>query len=202
MIIDIDALGIKGSCKILHIGAHEAEELESYVEQGWTDVVWVEPIPEKHEIVLSRIQPYENMKAFNYAAWTKSGLTFSFYQTNNGQSSSIYPLNKHSEVYPHIIVEKIISVNTISIDDLMEEINWQPDMINLDIQGAEYDALLGGLKTLKKTKYIYTEVSYDDLYFGACLEPQLTRLLKKNGFDKRIEEKAMDSWGDAFYVKI
>ena len=78
---------------------------------------------------------------------------------------------------------------------------WFPDFINLDIQGAEYDALVGGKSALKKAKYIYTEVSYENLYQDAALEPAVTKLLSKNNFSKYCEIKAMDSWGDAFYVK-
>lgn len=201
MVIDINEINIDGPCKILHIGAHEAEELDLYISNGWKDVVWVEAIPEKYEIVKHKISSYENMKVFNYAVWIESGLTFDFYQTNNGQSSSIYPLKKHSQVYPDIIVDKIISVNTITVDDLMKNIGWQPDLIYLDIQGAEYEALLGAKNTLNKTKYIYTEVSYDELYDGAKLEPELTAMLEKFNFHKKLEVKAIDSWGDAFYVK-
>jgi len=49
--------------------------------------------------------------------------------------------------------EKII-VNTIKIDDL----NLKPDLIKLDIEGYEYKALLGAVKTIKKFKpIIYIE---------------------------------------------
>lgn len=201
MVIDIDLLKINPGCRVLHVGAHEAEELDMYVRSGWTEVVWIEAIPEKYDIVKSKISIYKDMMAFNYAAWSKSNLIFNFNQTNNGQSSSIYQLKKHSEVYPGITVDKVIPVKTISIDDLMKKINWQPDLICLDIQGAEYDALCGATQTLNKTKYIYTEVSYEELYADAVLEPQLTKFLNTIGFEKTIEVKAIESWGDAFYVK-
>jgi len=205
MLIDIKDLDIpeNTNCKILHIGASEAEEIDVYLSRGWDEVVWVEAIPEKYEIVCSKISNYPKMKAFKYAIWSISNKVFNFYQTNNGQSSSLYPLAKHAEVYPHIFVEKVINVSTITIDDLLSKhlSGWFPDFINLDIQGAEYDALVGGKSALKKAKYIYTEVSYENLYQDAALEPAVTKLLSKNNFSKYCEIKAMDSWGDAFYVK-
>ena len=41
---------------ILHVGAHEAEELESYDSYGWGPVIWVEMLPEKFERLKQRFE--------------------------------------------------------------------------------------------------------------------------------------------------
>ena len=45
---------------------------------------------------------------------------------------------------------KIIEAETITIDDYCKENNIKPDLIKMDIEGAELLALKGGIKTIKK----------------------------------------------------
>ena len=45
---------------------------------------------------------------------------------------------------------KIIEAETITIDDYCKENDIKPDLIKMDIEGAELLALKGGIKTIKK----------------------------------------------------
>jgi len=74
-------------------------------------------------------------------------------------------------------------------------------MIATDIQGAELEAFKGANQALKNVRWIYTEVSYESLYKGAALEPELTAFLNKKGFKKEKEVDTGMGWGDALYVK-
>jgi hypothetical protein len=49
------------------------------------------------------------------------------------------------------------------------------DFIWMDVQGAEERIFKGGMKTLEKTRYVYTEFSTDELYEQA---PALERVLE------------------------
>jgi FkbM family methyltransferase len=51
------------------------------------------------------------------------------------------------------------------------------DFLWADVQGAEADVVRGGLATLRKTRYLYTEYSNDELYEGQATLAELLALL-------------------------
>jgi FkbM family methyltransferase len=120
-----------------------------------------------------------------------------FHVTSNGQSSSLLPLAQHLSYYPHIVEVEARTVTTTTIDAL----GLHPDMLNLDIQGAELEALIGGNRTLQNVRWVYTEVSSEPLYEGGVLEPELTGYLSDAGFVKVAEEWTGYGWGDALYAR-
>ncbi|HLD55099.1 MAG TPA: FkbM family methyltransferase [Candidatus Nanoarchaeia archaeon] len=64
--------------------------------------------------------------------------------------------------------EKKMEVKTLKLDTWVKENNIEKiDFIWADVQGAERDLIVGGIKTLNdKTKYLYTEFSDEELYEG------------------------------------
>jgi hypothetical protein len=77
----------------------------------------------------------------------------------------------------------------------------KPDFINLAIQGAELKALLGAKEILDGVSFIYTEVSYEELYLNAPLAYEIDAYLKSLGF-KRVMSRRLpqDGWGDVLYM--
>lgn len=51
------------------------------------------------------------------------------------------------------------------------------DFIWADVQGAEVDLIAGGLDTLARTRYFYTEYSNDEMYEGQITLPELLERL-------------------------
>lgn len=207
MLMNIDLLNrydIKPKC-ILHVGAHEAEEKDIYKQMGCSKVLWIESMKEKYQTILNVIKNEPNMDVVIATVWSSDNELLNFYQTNNGQSSSVFELDKHKELYPSIEVSNILNVTTKTIDTIIfKDMNQKyiPDMICIDIQGAELEAFRGATKTLDTVKYIYTEVSYDTLYKSCTLEPELTNFLNNLNFKKIEEVDTGMKWGDALYVKI
>ena len=52
------------------------------------------------------------------------------------------------------------------------------DFIWMDVQGAEIDVFKGGVNTLSKTRFIYTEYSDRELYEGQWNLRKMMKLLK------------------------
>jgi len=206
MIISVEemiALKVTPSC-ILHIGAHEAEEIDIYKQMGCNKVLWVESMLDKHDFIRNAISKEPEMEAITATVWSKDNQVMTFYQTNNGQSSSVFELEKHKERYPSIVISKEFKTVTSKIDTILSVTmrgKYVPDMIATDIQGAELEAFKGANQALKNVRWIYTEVSYESLYKGAALEPELTAFLNKKGFKKEKEVDTGMGWGDALYVK-
>jgi FkbM family methyltransferase len=184
---------------VLHVGAHECEEAEAYVSEGVKDVVWLEAIPD-----LAEKQRRRGHQVYQIVASDTDGTVVDFQVTNNGQSSSMLPLKEHKTFYPHIVVDKVLSLATKRIDTLAKEQKLDMslyDFLNLDIQGAELKALQGMGPLLNGFAAIYTEVNTGPLYEGCVQLNELDQFLDNCGF-QRVDIRMTDNkWGDALYVR-
>lgn len=183
----------------LHIGASHGEERQAYLVNGIKEVTWIEAIPEVFEKLCENIYHYAGHKAINACIHETEGLELDFnVSSNEGQSSSIFELGTHAEVHPDVTYTKKIKVITTRADSWVKE---APDMVNLDIQGAELLALKS-MSWLNDVKYIYTEVNEQELYKGCALVGEIDKYLKQFGFKRVLTRMAGDTgWGDAFYMK-
>ena len=189
---------------IIHIGAHLMEERQDYLSEGVSNIVWIEANPS----VYSRIEFVNDgsytESAYNYAISDIDDQLIKLNVTNNGQSSSIFELDKHKIHHPHIYVSDVVEVTTKRIDSLVSEnnINFNNfDFVNIDIQGAELLAIKGFGNLLENIKYLYTEINTNFLYRDCALVNEIDEYLEKFGF-KRVETSMTEfEWGDALYIK-
>jgi FkbM family methyltransferase len=190
---------IKG---ILHIGAHECEERGAYLKYKYNEQLWIEAIPEKVNYCKNR---YPDVKIVEAVVSDEDNKEVTFKVTNNYQSSSIFDLKTHLKEHPHVHVTRNFSAQTKTIKTIYSEQNIDNDrynFVNIDIQGAEYQALVGMGDILDNIDYIYTEVNEKELYDSIVLLPELDKFLNSKGF-KRVElSMTQYGWGDAFYVRV
>lgn len=189
---------------VIHIGAHEGNELKTYNKLGIQHVLLIEANPMVYEKLCANIGTHPHVKTVNCAISDQNGIV-ELHITSFDQSSSILPLKKHLELYPSIKETKRLLVVCKTLDTLLKELNIPSrnfNMINIDIQGAELLALRGGMDTLKNIEAIYTEVNFEELYKGCALVHEIDQFLGSMGF-KRVQTLTPyhPSWGDAFYVK-
>lgn len=188
---------------ILHVGAHTAEEAVLYKEEGFLNngkAIWVEAQPELAEKLRQSLNSDEH-EVIEAVAWSEDGLLMPFHMTSNSQSSSVYDLGEHSIVYPDIQVVKVNQVITSRLDNVLAK-DSKFEFLNLDIQGAELQALIGLGDFLNRVNYIYLEVSNKALYKGAPKSQDLREFLKKSGFihvhTRWVPRKG---WGDSFWMR-
>jgi FkbM family methyltransferase len=82
-------------------------------------------------------------------------------------SGSIKPPKAHLEMYPWVKFENKITVPIIKLDDWAKDNDLMNiDFIWADVQGAESDLILGAKKTLRSTRFIYTEYYDNECYSG------------------------------------
>lgn len=188
---------------IIHIGAHLLEEREEYLKHNLVNTIWVEANPNIYQQILN-LDLNKEEKVFNHCITDKDDQEYSFNITNNGQSSSILDLDKHSEYHPHIFVTETISVNSKRMDTLLNQNNIdvsEYDFLNLDIQGAELLAIKSFGNLIENFKFIYTEVNTNYLYKDNALISEIDDYLRKYNF-VRVETVLTDAeWGDALYIK-
>lgn len=70
-----------------------------------------------------------------------------------------------------------------TIDELAQKHNWTPDILKIDIQGSEYQALRGASKVLKTATIVFIEAPVHNFNQGAASFRQLTALLARAGFE-------------------
>jgi FkbM family methyltransferase len=191
------AHGIKGH-SVLHIGAHDCEELGFYNSLGIRneDVFWVDAIQEKVDAATTRGVP----NAFYGVMSDSDGETVSFKRTNNDQSSSILELGTHATHYPWITVSETRTCTTTTVDTFLRD-KPKPNFWNLDIQGAELKALQGGVVALRSADVVYTEVNTEPVYQGCALLGELDEYLAAQGFTRVALKLVEQGWGDAMYVR-
>lgn len=188
---------------VLHIGAHECEELDAYRFWGISDsnVIWIDALPDK--VAEAKARGIQNI--YNAAISDKDGEQIVFKRTNNNQSSSILDLGVHANYYPGIVVTETIPMNTKTIDTFMSEECFdrsKHNFWNFDIQGAELKALMGGEDSLKYADALYLEVNTQELYKGCALLPELDNYLGSRGFQRVMITMTHASWGDALYIRV
>lgn len=185
---------------VIHVGAHEAEELEQYKAFKWGKVIWVEAQPSLAENLRKTLDLRENI-VIEAAVWNKTGERVSLNIASNGQSTSILEFGTHQTNYPEIKYVEKIDVITSRLDEIIG-INENFNFANFDIQGAEFQAIEGMGDLIKKLDWIYTEVNRKDVYLNCTRINELDSLLSKLGF-VRINTRWVlgKGWGDALYSR-
>jgi FkbM family methyltransferase len=185
---------------ILHVGAHECEELNDYLRYTSSDkILWVEAMKDKVDMCKNKY-PGINIE---HAVISDKVETVKFNISNNGQSSSILEFGLHSTFHPHVTFVNSIEMETKLLKDIICNHDIDYNFVNLDIQGVELRALKSMEEYLHKIDYIYTEVNSDFVYKDCNLITELDEYLKKFNF-VRVETKWAGHyrWGDAFYMKM
>ena len=201
MLISLHELVKKYNIKlngILHVGAHECEELKDYEMYISRDrILWIEALPGKIQLCKDR---YPGINIENAIVSDKIEDVV-FKVSNNGQSSSILDFGLHSQYHPHVHYITAFNGKTSLLQDILPKYNINYNFLNFDIQGAELKALKGMEKYLHNVDYLYTEVNSDYVYKDCALVTELDEYLKQFGL-VRVETNWTEyKWGDAFYIK-
>ena len=186
---------------VLHIGAHECEELKDYVAQGVpaSAVDWIEANPALVSRMVARGIPVHQ------AAVSDVEAELPFHITNNGQSSSLLEFGTHAASYPWCKVVDTITVKTETLQRIVARTGIPistRNFWNLDIQGAELAALRSAGDLLQHADAIYAEVNTQEVYKGCGLLSELDAFLESKGFKREMISMTDAGWGDALYVRI
>lgn len=190
--------------RILHVGAHRAEESPAYRRAGWgiDCTVWVEADEQSASATRSVVSEIPDNHVVQALAWDVSGHTVTFNVTSNGESSSGLDLQDHAQIYPHITVVERRQVTSTALADHEVVTALAPfDLINLDIQGAELLALKGLGPMVESASGIYSGVNRRELYSGCAHINELDAFLEPLGFIRVDTQWTHDGWGDALWLK-
>lgn len=190
---------------VIHVGAHQAGELDEYLRLGFAKILYVEANPALIPALREKAAAHPG-KVFvvHAAAADVDGAAF-LHVTSMDQSSSILPLGKHLEIYPSIREVAKVEVRSRRLDTILKEEGLTAadfNFLNLDIQGAELMALRGAPALLSGVAAVNTEVNLQELYQGAALLGELEGFMAEAGFNRAAMVTPWHpTWGDAFYVR-
>jgi FkbM family methyltransferase len=185
---------------VIHVGAHEGQEMNIYFNMGAHKILWYEANPTVYQKLTDNIRIDDRQSAKNKAVSNFCGrVNFNIETVNHGQSSSILPLKDHVKYYPSVKYTDQVEVECITLDS--ENLTGY-NMLATDAQGSDFNILIGAEKLLKEQiGFVYTEVFVEELYEGCGLLPQVDDYLSTMGFQRKYISGTENGWGDAFYIK-
>ena len=185
---------------ILHVGAHQCEELSDYLNYlPINKILWIEGLEDKVYFCKSA---YPGVQ-IEHAVISDTVETVKFNRSNNDQSSSILELglHKHYHSWVHYVSSNLVETQVLR--DIIPKYDIEYNFLNFDIQGAELKALKGMEEYLNKVDYIYSEVNSDYVYEKCALVTEIDDYLKQ--FNLHRVETAWHGdckWGIAFYIRM
>ena len=188
---------------VLHIGAHECEEMPFYSQLGLDDkdVIWIDAISEKVEQAKNKGVP----NIYNAVVTDKDDEDINFNISNNNESSSVLEFGTHSAEHPHVFFTDKVTMKSITVDTFFKRNNIDGSKCNFwnfDIQGAELMALKGAINNIKHAKVLYLEINEKELYKGCALVDELDTFLEGYNFTRILTVMTPHGWGDGLYIKF
>src|SRR5262245_25207057 len=100
---------------VIHVGANLGQERALYGRHK-LNVIWIEPIPDICEKLKQNLEDFPRQSAFQYLITDRDDAEYTFHiSNNNGQSSSIFDLNLHKEIWPTVGYQETIKLKSLTL---------------------------------------------------------------------------------------
>ena len=204
MLLDFEKLLQKYDMRIsgvLHVGAHFGEEYLSYIDNGISRVVFIEPLKENFQVLEDRFGAMDDVVLINKGAGSEKKQLNMYRASNDLVSSSVLKPKRHLTQHPDVLFDDGQTIIEIDrIDNMLEDI-VPYNFMNVDVQGYELEVFKGAGEFLDRVDFIMTEVNRDEVYEECAQVEEIDEYLSKYKF-KRVETSwDGDCWGDALYIK-
>lgn len=151
-----------------------------------------EPNPDAIEICKGNISKHRagcNI-IFNPAGLSDRVGTADFFPVNADESqnkdigfSSMFRINPAYTARRHVIVQDKVTIPTVTLDAYFADREKLPDVLWVDVEGAELLVFRGTENTLRNVSVIHVEVSFRPMQVGKPLFWEIDDFLKLRGFD-------------------
>ena len=191
---------------VIHVGANTGQERDLYAHYG-LDVLWVEPLPDAFAALQRNLRGFPRQAALQALVTDTDDAEYDFHVANNeGQSSSIFDLGAHKEIWPRVAYTGSLRIRGVTLPTLLGREGIDPsrfDVLVMDAQGAELLILRGAASLLTCWSLIKTEAADFDAYVGAARLADLDGFLRPQGFvERRRYRFARHTGGGAYYEVV
>ena len=193
---------IKG---IIQVGAFDGEEIPSYIEMGFKSIILIEANPSNIPSLQARVKPYKqnyDIKIFNVAITNYDG-TIPFNIAERADCGSVKNYTGLTTIFGVTAIDTIM-VSCSTLDSLLKSNNLSfvnYNILNIDIEGEELNALLGATELLENINVIYSEIRFTDLFENGTMCEDLEKFLFARKYKKVFYKKWHETFGDAIYIK-
>lgn len=180
--IDLQTLVKTNSPFIIECGASSGPIIEHYLKLFKDPkIIAIEPQPEFVRILTTKFSGNKNIQIIDKAVGAENKF-LDFNILNRPTSSSFFkPSSINHKYHPEEMdIKETIQIEQVKLDDLIHE--KEVDIIKLDLQGYELEALNGAEQVLQITKAITTEIEFVSLYENQPLFGDIDVFLRKHGF--------------------
>lgn len=169
------------------------------------EFVMFEPNPTMKARIIDRVAPIKTRVQLIQKALGESPGTAKFNIWSDGKVDAGASLLNHVKGDASTQLE----VEVVSIDSVAEETGKWPDLIKIDLQGAEAPALRGAAKALDRAEMVIAEFGcLEEAYEGRTTPAELISMMDKSGYKLydlvdihyRPHDGALTG-GDLFFVK-
>jgi FkbM family methyltransferase len=193
---------------IIEAGAYDGAE-SLVMAQKWPQgfVYTFEPIPYLYANLVKTTIHQPNIFTYPYAVGDKVGRA-SMYVSESpsapgipSQSSSLLAPKEHLN-YSNVLFKKVINVPVTTFDVWAEENNVDHvDLMWLDMQGYELNALMASPKILSTVRVILTEVELVEAYANQYQFEEVKSWLEEQGFELIARNNYCSWFEDALFVR-
>jgi FkbM family methyltransferase len=170
---------------VIHVGANVGQERDLYAAHR-LPVVWIEPIPEVFERLRRNIRGYPGQRAYQALITDADGRSYTFHVADNdGESSSIFDLADHRDVWPEVSYERRIILESVTLASFLDRHAIDVggfDTLVLDTQGSELLVLKGAESILHRIEQVWTEAADFEAYRDGARLQEIGDFLSARGF--------------------
>jgi len=167
---------------ILDVGANIGNHSIQFSKK-FDKILSFEPHKRIFEILSSNVKQFKNIECFNFGLGKKNCQINLFEDSQNfGASSS----TNNSETKSHSKIE------IKKLDDFFSNMTQKISLIKIDVEGMEYDVLLGAKNIIEKNKPIICFEQNKKEFGNNCNETNSIDLLRANGYKMLVGEMEKD----------
>ena len=196
---------LRHSKGVIHVGANTGQERALY-DLFDLEVLWIEPLAQAFTELEANIAVYPRQRALKALVTDQDDREYEFHITSNaGESSSIFALKDHRDIWPDVTVERTEKLRSTRLSTLLASAAIDPtsfDTLVMDTQGSELLVLKGAGDLLRSLRFIKTEAADFEAYDGCCTVDDLRGYLEPIGFREIGRTRFAERTGGGAYYNL